>query len=177
MEYIKLVGAALVIFAGAGFGACPVHKIRERTKEMEELYFCLLRLRSEINHAVRPLPEAFRSAAESRQGTVGGVYRNAMKQLAVRMERGRESYEVLLRESAQESFKGSVLTREEQEVFVCNFLLLGGADRERQSQVLEYYAETVRVAIAQEKQKKKERAYLYRSLGVLGGIFLSVILY
>ena len=35
MEYIKLIGAALVILAGAGFGACPVHKMKERTKEFE----------------------------------------------------------------------------------------------------------------------------------------------
>lgn len=50
MEYIKLIGAVLVVLAGAGFGACPVHKMKERTKEFEALYFCLLRLRSEISH-------------------------------------------------------------------------------------------------------------------------------
>ena len=35
MEYIKLIGAALVVLAGAGFGACPVHKMKERTRELE----------------------------------------------------------------------------------------------------------------------------------------------
>ena len=56
-------------------------------------------------------------------------------------------------------------------------LLLGGGDLEKQIQTLEYYAETVRLLVAQEKQKKKEKSYLYRSLGILGGIFLSVLLY
>ena len=58
MEYVKIVGAALIILAGAGFGACPVHKMKERTKEFETLYFCLLRLKSEISHGGKPLPEA-----------------------------------------------------------------------------------------------------------------------
>lgn len=177
MESIKLIGAVLVILAGAGFGACPVHKMKERAQELEELYFCLLRLKSEISHAVKPLPDAIRSAADSKKAAAGGLYRTVMRKLADRMETGREAYEVLLRSCTEEVFDGGVLCKEEQDAFVETFLLLGGGDREKQIQVLEYYAETVRAAIAQEKQKKKERAYLYRSLGVLGGIFLSVIMY
>lgn len=177
MDYIKLIGAALVILAGAGFGACPVHKMKERTKELEELYFCLLRLKSEVNHGGKPLPDAIYSAADSKKDGTAGNYRTVMKQLAERMKNGREAYEVLLRECAEEGFYDSVVTKEEQNTFVDTFLLLGGGDKEKQIQMLSYYAESVRESIAQEKQKKKERSYLYRSLGVLGGIFLSVIMY
>ena len=177
MEYLKIIGAVLIVFAGAGFGACPVHKMKERTQEMEDLYFCLLRLKSEIRHAVKTLPEALKCAADSGKGKTAGSYRRALKEVAKRMETGGESYGVLLRESAEEVFQGSVVKKEEQDAFVETFLLLGGADREKQIQALEYYAETIRLLITEEKQQKKERAYLYRSLGVLGGIFLSVILY
>lgn len=177
MEYIKIVGAILIIFAGAGFGSCPVHKMKERTREMEELYFCLLRLKSEINHGIKPLPEALKSATDSKRTEGDGVYKTVMKRIAGRMEKGNAAYEVLVKKSAEEVFDGSVLTKEEQEAFVDTFLLLGGGDREKQIQMISYYAETVRLAIAQEKQKKKEQAYLYRSMGILGGLFLSVILY
>ena len=81
MDYIKLIGAALVVFAGAGFGACPVHKMKERTRELEELYFCLLRLKSEVNHGGKPLPEAIKTAADSKKEGKPGVYRGVMKQL------------------------------------------------------------------------------------------------
>ncbi len=177
MECIKFIGAVLVIFAGAGFGACPVHKLKERIREFEELYFCLLRLKSEISHAVKPLPDAIRCAAESKKATPGGVYRSVMKQLAVRMESGSGAYEKLVTECAAEGFRDSVLLKEEQDSFVETFLLLGGGDREKQVQMLSYYAEEIRMAIAQEKQRKKERSYMYRSLGVLGGVFLAVLLY
>lgn len=173
MEYIKLIGALLVVFAGAGFGACPVHKMKERTMEMERLYFCLLRLKSEINHAVKPLPEAIRSATKNGTGT----YIKVLTKIASDMERGGKSYECLLSDCTKLYFSGSLVTKEEQEAFREAFLLMGGGDRERQIQALEYYAEMIRNAMAQEKQKKKERSYLYRSLGVLGGIFLSVIMY
>ncbi len=177
MEYIKLIGAALVILAGAGFGACPVHKMKERTKEWEELYFCLLRLKSEVNHGGKPLPDAIHASAESKGVGTAGAYRRVMKQLAERMKVGREAYEVLLRVCAEDGFRDSVVTKEEQDTFIDTFLLLGGGDKEKQIQMLSYYAETVREAIVQEKQKKKEKSYLYRSLGILGGIFLSVIMY
>lgn len=177
MEYLKIIGVVLVIVAGAGLGACPVHKMAHRAQELEEMYYCLLRLKSEICHAVKTLPEALKCAAECGEGKKGGVYKRAMLRIAERMEEGQSSYTVLLKESAGEVFRGSVLSAEEQEAFVQAFLSLGGTDREKQVSALEYYAETVRLAITEEKQKKKDRAYLYRSLGILGGIFLSVLLY
>lgn len=177
MEYIRLIGAALVAFAGVGFGSCPVHKMTCRAKEMEEFYFCLLRLKSEICHAVKPLPEALRSAAAGERGKETGGYRGTMLELAKRMEEERTEYALLLKETAEKGFQDSFITTEESELFQQTFLQLGGGDREKQIQALEYYAEAVRLAISEEKQKKKEKAYLYRSLGLLGGVFLAVILY
>lgn len=177
MEYIKLIGAALIVLAGAGFGACPVHTMKERIKNLEELYFCLLRLKSEINHGGKPLPEAIDAAAESKGTGTTGAYRRVMKLLADRMKAGREAYETLLYRCVKEGFADCVVTKEEQDAFTETFVLLGGADKEKQLRMLSYYADSVREAIAGEKQKKKEKSYLYRSLGILGGIFLSVILY
>lgn len=177
MEYIKLIGAVLVILAGAGFGACPVHKMKERTKEFEGLYFCLLRLKSEISHGGKPLPEAMKAAADSKKEVKEETYRIVIRSIAKRLEKGRAAYETQLRECVTEGFRDSVITKEEQEAFLDTFLLLGGGDKEKQVQMLAYYAENVRLAIAQEKQKKKEKSYLYRSLGILGGIFLAVIMY
>lgn len=177
MDYIKLIGAALVIIAGAGFGSCGVKKMKERTKEFEELYFCLLRLKSEINHGVKPLPEAIFCAAERKDGNPGGGFRNTMTALSKKMTEGKDAYETLLRNCVTEHLSGGVIKKEEEEGFVSAFLLLGGSDRAKQVQTLEYYSETIRELISTEKSKRKEQAYLYRSLGLLGGIFLSVILY
>ncbi len=177
MEYIRVIGAALVVAAGAGFGACPIHKMKERTREFEELYFCILRLKSEINHVGKPLPEAIKAAAYCKREGTPGAYRTVMKHLANRLEQGRESYELLVRTCAEEGFSDSVISKEEQEEFVDTFLLLGGGDKEKQVQMLSYYSENIRMAVMKEKQKKKEKSYLYRSLGILGGLFLSVIMY
>lgn len=177
MEYIKLMGAALVILAGTGVGACPVQKMKERIREFEMLYFCLLRLKSEISHEGKTLPEAVKMAACSKKDGNLGRYCTAMKNLANRLERGREAYETQLRACVAECFRDGVITIGEQEAFVDTFLLLGGGDKEKQVQMLSYYTENVRLAVTQEKQKLKEKSYLYRSLGILGGIFLAVIMY
>lgn len=177
MEYLKIIGVLLVILAGAGFGSYPVHKIKERTKEFERLYFCLLRLKSEIGHGGKPLPEAMKTAAGGKAEEQKGQCCLVLFTLANRLEREREAYELQLRSCAEEGFRNSVLTKDEQEGFVETLLLLGGSDKERQMQMLSFYAENICQIIGQEKQKKKEKSYLYRSLGILGGIFLAVILY
>ncbi len=177
MEYIKLLGAALVILAGAGFGACPVRKMKQRIKETEGLYFCLLRLKSEIGHGVKTLPEAISSATNGEAEKRTGVYERLLFLLGTRMKRGGNSYETLLRECSAECFPDSVITKEEQDTFFEVFFMLGGADREKQIQVLEFYCDRIRLVVTEEKQKRKERSYVYRSLGILGGIFLAVILY
>lgn len=175
METVKLLGVILVIFAGTGLGAYPVKQMVRRTRELEELYFCLLRLKSEVNHAVNHLPEALRCATSGKGKA--GAYREVMRQLAVRMEEGNREYDELLSELRRDLLSKKTVTEEEAQAFCEMFLGLGGMDRNKQVQVLEYYAETIRQKIAEEKQKKKEKAYLYRCLGILGGVFLSVVLY
>lgn len=177
MEYIKLLGAGLVVAAGAGFGACPVRKMKERIKETECLYFCLLRLKSEIGHGIKTLPEAILSTVGHGEIRTPGTYERLLVLLGTRMKQGGNGYGTLLRECMKECFTESVITKEEQDAFFETFLLLGGADREKQVQVLEYYSEKVKLILTEEKQRRKERSYIYRSLGVLGGIFLAVILY
>ena len=177
MEYIKLIGAVLVVLAGAGFGAYPVHKIKERTREFETLYFCLLRLKSEIGHGGKPLPEAMKTAADSKRDGKQGSCCRVLQALANRLEQEREAYETQLRKCTEEGFRDGVLTKDEQDAVTETFLLLGGGDKEKQMQMLSYYAETICQTIGLEKQKKKEKSYLYRSLGIIGGIFLAVLLY
>ena len=176
MEYLKIIGVLLVILAGAGFGTYPVHRMKERAMEFETLYFCLLRLKSEIGHGGKPLPEAMKTAADSKRDGKQGSSCRVLQTFANRLEQEREAYEMQLRRCAEEGFRDSVLTKEEQDGFVETFLLLGGGDKEKQMQMLSYYAETICQTIGQEKQRRKETSYLYRSLGILGGIFLSVLL-
>lgn len=177
MEYIKLVGAVLVIVAGTGLGTCPVRRIKERIKEQETLYFCLLRLKSEINHGGKPLPEAIKSATAGKNTEHGGRYKTVMKELALRLEQGREAYESILRDCIETGTQDDVITKEEREAFFETFLLLGGGDKEKQIQMLSYYIENVQSGIRAEKQKRKEKSYLYHSLGILGGVFLAVLMY
>lgn len=177
MEYIKLLGAGLVVAAGAGFGACPVRKMNERIKETEYLYFGLLRLKSEIGHGIKTLPEAILSTAGHGELRVRGTYERLLFLFGTRLKQGGDSYETVLRECMKECFTESVIIKEEQDAFLETFLLLGGADREKQIQVLEFYSEKVKLILTEEKQRRKERSYIYRSLGILGGIFLAVILY
>lgn len=172
---MKILGGGLVVVACGGFGAYPVRKMNCRISEMEILYYCILRLKSEICHTMDPLPEALLGAAGSAVKK-GSVYGTALAVLAEKLRNGKEGYETHLANTMDEVFSGSVITTEETESFRRVFVSLGGADKERQAGILTHYAEQIQEELRGEKKKKKERAYLYRSMGILCGIFLTVLL-
>lgn len=172
---MKLIGGGLVVAACGGFGAYPVRRMNCRINELEILYYSILRLKSEICHTVDALPDALLVAAGSSEKK-GSVYGRVFVLFAEGMRNGKERYEVLLERAMSEAFTGSVVTEAEKESFRRVFLALGGADKERQAGILSYYSEQVLMGLSEEKKKKKERSYLYRSMGILCGIFLTVLL-
>lgn len=171
----KLLGGCCIVAAGAGMGAYPVQKMNLRAKELEELYYCLLRLKSELCFGNTMLADAFWEAAKLRKNK-NGVYARALEHLSEKMKEGNRGYAELLEET-KEVFQNSTVTQPEQERFLGVLEQLSGADRERQGQVLTYYAAQIQEGFTEVKERKKTRSYLYRSLGILGGIFLSVLLF
>ena len=172
---LKIIGSGMIIVACGGFGAYPVRRMSIRINEMELFYFCLLRLKSEICHTMDSLPDALLNASQNAERK-GSLYAKAFRLFSEKLREGGERYEVLLEHTIAEVFTENVITGEEIESFRRMFLSLGGADKERQAGILGYYSEQVLGRMNEEKQKKKERGYLYRSMGVLLGVFLTVVL-
>lgn len=174
MEWIKVVGAVLVILSCTGIGDCQVQKIKERKREFEVLVFCILRLKSEIGKEKKPLPEALLASAGKNER------RSAVKQLicsfARRLKEGTHGFEEALMLSEREFQKKGVFSVEETSRFVEIFRSLGGPDRDKQAEILTIYQEELRGQLQEEKKKKKEKSYLYRTLGFLCGIFLTILL-
>lgn len=171
--WMKLLGAVLVIAAGAGLGADAAGSFRRRLKLLEKLKLMVTHLKGEILYANAPLPEAFERTGRRSPGPAGTLFTEVAAEL--KRETG-ERFEVIWRRKAEEFVKKSVLSKKEREQLLQFGEHLGYLDREMQEKTLLFYMEDLEEAIAALRQQEPEKCRLFMSLGVLSGLFLAVIL-
>lgn len=154
-------------------GMTAADKVRNQYEQMQYLQRLIYRLRSEILYARSYLGEAFRQIGLSSEEP----YQGWMFALSEQMERRTGStfadiWEGKTKEYLADcSLPGSVLDR---------LIRLGGqlgmADVEMQVKILDLYLEELQLAMEEMREGMKSKIRLYHCLGVMSGIFVTVLL-
>lgn len=171
--YLKLVTSSIIIGCSTFIGFEFAKKHVLRTRQLRELQGALSRLESEILHYMTPLPEALVRIGTTMDGVIGDLFcstgqmlsekrnmitsqawRNTLDRLKDQLSLNEEEYDILYRFGDQ----------------------LGGSYGQGQSKYIgltltQLYQQEIK---AQECRQKYER--MYKSLGLLGGIALAVLL-
>lgn len=171
--WMKLLGAVLVVSAGAGLGADAAGTVRKRLKLLEKLKLMVTHLKGEILYANAPLPEAFERTGRRSPGPAGTLFMEVAAEL--KKETG-ERFETIWKRKAEDFIKGSALSKKEREQLLQFGEHLGYLDREMQEKTILFYMEDLEQAIALLRQQEPEKCRLFLSLGVLSGLFLAVVL-
>lgn len=144
-----------------------------RTRELQEISGALARLDTEIHHYATRLPEALLRAGGLFSGPVGQLFLRASELLSGQQLPGvREAWRTALSEAGAALH----LDREDLEVLARLGDQLGSSDREGQRRYIQL---TLSQLVVQEEKahalrQKYER--MYKSLGVLGGLALAILL-
>lgn len=172
---IRLLGAVLLILSGTGLGRQIAARYGRRVAELEQLQGLLAMLASEIDYALTPLPEAL-----ARVGRLGepGPARRLFERTAVALGDGspesfREAWSRIRREEAGEL----ALTGRDDEILEELGWALGASAREDQLRHLALAAERLKAATTLAERLATKNAPLTRSLGILGGILLALLLF
>lgn len=169
----RIVGCILVVAAGAGLGVSESIRVSERIYTLEMLLRMVICLKGEIRCGNASLPDAFYGAA----GRMNGKYREFLINAANRMKAGNgEKLSQICRECAEASLKKSCLTQQEKDAFFSVGEYLGYLNLEMQGRQLSLYEKAMEEEIAQLKEEARGKKKLYRSLGVLGGLLMAVLL-
>ncbi|CAM3788114.1 stage III sporulation protein SpoIIIAB [Cohnella lubricantis] len=170
---LKLIGAALVLFAGTMIGFAQGARFAERPRQIRHLLHALQRLETEIGYGQTPLPEALQRVAQAIPKPLSALFAQVASAL-------RSGTGVTVRECWERTFAdgwpSTSMRGGEREALLRLGATLGGSGKEDQLKhvrlaMLQLQAEET---AAREEQQKYEK--LSRSLGVLGAALVVILM-
>lgn len=171
---IRLMGAALVVAACSGMGTFFAGQWCERLRNMEYLRKMVFLLKGEIVYAHSPLTEGFERTGEKGGGEMGRLF----TRVAERMNRQQgEPFYTIWQEEIDRIPKSCCLQNEDRQSLKGLGEHLGYLDLEMQERTILLYLEQMDQTIGYLREHKQERRRLYTSLGIMGGIFLTILMY
>ncbi|MCU6760969.1 stage III sporulation protein SpoAB [uncultured Roseburia sp.] len=170
---LKIAGIVLVLAAAWGYGSGLVAQlVRHRDnlfacKEMTEL------LIGEIRYGKTPLQDAFSLIAARLKEPLSGILKSISKEIC---QNNYKSLEVVWENKFQAAQKELYFTAEEMEVVKGIGKNLGYLDVQMQVQHLTLYQKQMAGFLEQTEKTEKEKKKLYRSLSMMAGAMVVLLL-
>lgn len=169
----KFIGCILIVLAGSGMGYFKGVELQQHLSEIEEIRQLFLMLRSEIKYIKAPLGEAFYQIGRR----MDGIYAKWLTGLAEKLEEKSGAIFInLWNESIDTYLKGTCLKKEDLKQLKEMGTRMGYLDGEMQIGTIDLFLEQLEVEIQMLRQNINERRRLCNCLGVMGGIFLAIVL-
>lgn len=170
---IKIAGAVLIIAATSLMGISSAAKIREEYKELQYLQRIMFLLQSEIRYARSYLGEAFFHIGNR----LRSPYREWLLDMSDKLEHKSEGLFCDIWEAGIERWLSDVKISEEEKA---RLIELGGqfstSDIAMQMKTLELYQEQLALSLNEKREGMRTKIRLCHCLGVMSGIFLTVLL-
>ncbi|PTM58518.1 stage III sporulation protein SpoIIIAB [Desmospora activa] len=171
---IKLLGAAFILFATSAAGFLTAKRFKDRPRQIRQLRAALSLLQTEITYGSRRLDQVCAHIAQREAAPIGSLFGWAGEY----MERldGASTFECW-RRAVTQTWPHTVLKETEKQILLDFGKTLGISDREDQLQNLRR-AQTAlegEEALARDEQERYEK--MCRSLGVLTGALIVILIY
>ena len=173
----KWLGSLLVLFAAGGFGVWSAMQWRERLRLLEKLRQMIYFLKGEITYSHAPLAEGLERVGKRDPGPLGTLFTSAAEGIC--RQEGESLQEIWSREvGLLSSPKVRLpLTDEDLEQLTGLGEPLGYLDVDMQERTLKLYLEQLDLSIDYLRTNQREKCRLYTSLGIMGGMFLVIMMY
>lgn len=170
---LKILGAVLTICSSSALGFYFSNELLIRLKQLRELKKYVTILRGDIRYGGTPLPEAIGSLARRSPGIFRPFLSDVSEQLNI--SKGGTFSEVWGK-CVWDDLKESSLTESDKENLVRFGENLGFLDREMQINTIDLYLNQLQEEIKEQAGIVKERTKLYNMLGIMGGVFITIIM-
>ncbi|WP_051534264.1 stage III sporulation protein SpoIIIAB [Desulfitibacter alkalitolerans] len=170
---VKITGCILIIGACSYMGFSLGKQYSARFEQLRKLRSSLKMLETEINYSMNPLPEALFKVGSRISWPVGILYAYTADLLAKNMGLPMEQvWRAGLNRLAEESS----LKTEELDVLDDFGIGLGGSDREEQLKNLHLVQEHLRIIELKAESDRNKYERMYKTLGVLAGAALALVI-
>jgi stage III sporulation protein AB len=173
MIAFKIIGCILVIVSSAGTGFFFSNEMKCRIEDMKELRKLMVLLRGDIRYANSPLPEAINSIARRNKGSFEAFLTEVSKKLH---ELSGLTFPDIWKDAVEKKLANTSLKRKDKLLLTQFGENLGYLDKDMQINTLDLYISQLEDEISESSKTVKEKSYLYNSLGIMAGIFISIIM-
>ncbi|MDO5293098.1 MAG: stage III sporulation protein AB [bacterium] len=170
---IKMIGVLLVIGSSTAIGLYFSTMTKGRVKDLKVLKKYIILLRGDIEYSSTPLPEAIEMLSRRSNDRFKEFFEKVASEL--RKLDGipfTEIWDKGIRENMNEIF----LTEPDKDLLRKLGDTLGFMDKDMQVKSIDLYLEQLELELAEAIKTEKEKTRLYNLLGVLCGIFITVVL-
>ena len=172
--FATIAGAMALIASCAALGFYLAAQEGFRVHDLQEFKKALMILSSEIEHLRAPLPIACTNIAKRTKEPVGPLFAQ-FSQLLTENE-GETAYQLWM-QAIERQKKRSHLAAEDWDVMEGFGKTLGYLDKQMQQSAIAYAVEYIdeKTTTLQTQSDKNKR--MYRSLGIIGGLLVAVLLW
>ncbi|NLK27555.1 MAG: sporulation protein [Clostridiales bacterium] len=174
MLVVKIIGCILVIASSTAMGFFFSNEMKLRVENLKELKKLIVLLRGDIRYANTPLPEAISAIARRNPGTFESFFKNTASKLH---EFSGHTFAEIWKEAVNKELGDTSLTKKDKEHLIEFGENLGYLDKDMQLNTLDLYIIQLEEEVAELSKTVKEKAYLCNSLGIMAGIFISIIMF
>lgn len=171
---IKFIGAVLILAAAAMFGFVQALHYARRPKQIRQMIGALQRMETEIVYALTPLPEAMLTLSKQMPDPLSSLFQ-------ISAERLRDTFGTTTREiwqqTVREVWKRSSMKQPEQEIVLQLGNVLGITDRSDQIKHLRLAVSQLQTEEQESRDEQKRYETMWKSLGVLIGALIVILMY
>lgn len=170
----KIIGAILIITACTGLGLWKSRQYAERVEQLKTVVRICEYIKGEIHFAKTALPEALEQIGEKMEEPFSSFLYSVSETL--KTSKG-EKISHILEQCAENTLKDFFVKSEDLKEFIHTVGDLSQLDKDMQIHLLERYIREQECKIDILIRELPEKRKLFSSMGILGGIFLVILLY
>ena len=170
---LKIIGCMLVVLSSAGMGFFFSNEMRCRIDNLRELRKLIMLLRGDIRYGNTPLPEAINGIARRHKGCFSPFFTKISSRLN---ELSGLTFQEIWKDAVEKELINTSLSKKDKMQLLSFGENLGYLDKDMQMNTLDLFLTQLEEETKELSRTVKEKAYLYNSLGIMAGIFISIIM-
>jgi stage III sporulation protein AB len=171
---LKLLGAIMILLSATLFGFYKAQQYARRPRQIADVIRSLQRLETEIIYGATPLPEAILTVANSCPRPVQYIFRSVGEELG---QAGGRSAQQIWQHSVALHWKHTSMKSGEQDMVSQLGFTLGLSDRNDQVKHLRLAVQQLQGEIENAQEERKRYESMWRSLGLLIGALIVILMY
>ena len=171
--WMQAAGAVCIVSGASGFGFWMAGEYRRRLEQLLQLRQMIYMLKGQILYATAPLSEALEAVGKRFEKGLSGLLTGAAGKIE---QQGGETFCQIWEEEVGK-ISGMALTKQDRQYLAELGKHLGYLDRDMQERTLLLYLEQLDLTIDYLRQNQREKCRLYTSLGIMGGMFLVIVMF